>query len=228
MPRRLLFGAPTARLSSAKPSPSSERVSASSAAMTRAEERPDEPSAGSAGSAAVRDVADRGNLPPEAFATAAQKSTGGKYAGSSARRNGPQTPSAATATLFDRFAGGRNGHDARTRRSPRHAAGGPHRRCRIPAAGRPCAAGPGLSTGRNRPVSGGGAGAWRRLGQQGPHRQRLYLEAFGRERDSRRLPRFPDAARGALSGLARRHQSRGALAEGAGPHLWQPAGLGRG
>src|ERR1700682_5395034 len=45
MPKRLLFGAPPARLSSASPMPSSDRVNASSAAIRRAEERPEEPSA---------------------------------------------------------------------------------------------------------------------------------------------------------------------------------------
>src|SRR3954469_9418077 len=62
MPSRLLFGAPTARLNSARPNPSSERVNASSAATTRAEERPDDPSAGSAASAGLRDRVDRGKV----------------------------------------------------------------------------------------------------------------------------------------------------------------------
>ena len=88
------------------------------------------------------------------------------------------------------------------------------------------AAGAALPTERGRPVSGGGAGAWRRLGQQGPHRQRLHGQGLGRERHPRRLDRFPHAARGALPRLARRHQSRHPLAEGERRRVQKPAPTG--
>ena len=141
----------------------------------------------------------------------------------------PQTAGAGAARLarYDARSERRHGADARSRNTRGHRFRGAHRRCRIPAPGRQRAARAALSPGRHRTLPGGGAGAWRRLGAQGPHRQRFHGEGAGRERHPRRLARFPDAARGGLPGLARRHQSRHTLAEGARAQVWQPAGLGR-
>ena len=113
--------------------------------------------------------------------------------------------------------------DRRSRRPPRC----PDRGCRIPTPGRPADAGAALPAERGRAVPGGIAGPWRRLGQQGPHRQRFHRQGVGRERHPGRLDRFPHAARGPLPRLARRHQSRHPLAEGARRRIPQPRRLGR-
>ena len=71
------------------------------------------------------------------------------------------------------------------------------------------------------------AGAWRRLDQQGPHRQRFHGEGARRKRHFRRLDRFPHAADRAASGLDPGHQSRHPLAQGECARVHEPAGMGR-
>src|SRR5438046_9122600 len=113
MPNRLLFGAPTARLSSASPMPSSDRVKASSAAIRRAEERPEEPSA-SALSASYRVVDDRRTDDPQcspfAYFMCSRKSPEpaasarpGAAASCTHRASSRQTPRAAAAKVRDRL-----------------------------------------------------------------------------------------------------------------------------
>ena len=79
----------------------------------------------------------------------------------------------------------------------------------------------------DRAVPGGRAGAWRRLGPQGPHRQRFHGAALAESgilvaSIDFRMP--PEA--GYPASLADINLGD-TLAEGARPHLWQPAGLGR-
>src|SRR5215468_6787881 len=92
------------------------------------------------------------------------------------------------------------------------------RGCRVPEGD----AGAALPAERRGAVSGGAAGAWRRLDQQGPHRQRLYGEGAWRKRHLRRLDRFPHAAGRAASGLDPGHQSRHPLAQGECARVQEP------